>query len=41
MLIALLGADLTVVVALATLVFTRKRRVKWQPGAFRGAMEPY
>jgi hypothetical protein len=38
MLIALLGVDLIVVVALATLVFTRKRWVKRQPGAFRGAI---
>jgi hypothetical protein len=36
-LLALLGVDLIVLVALAAFVFTRKRWVKQQPGAFRGA----
>jgi cobalamin synthase len=38
MLIALLGVDLIVVAALAAFVFTRKRWVKRQLGAFRGAI---
>ena len=37
-LLALLGVDLIVLVAFATFVFTRKRWVKRQPGAFLGAI---
>jgi hypothetical protein len=37
-LLALLGVDLIVVVALLALVLSRKRWVKRQPGAFRGAI---
>jgi hypothetical protein len=37
-LLALLGVNLIVVVGLAASVFTRKRWVKRQPGAFRGAI---
>jgi hypothetical protein len=37
-LLALLGVNLIVVVGLAALVFSRKRWVKRQPGAFRGAI---
>jgi hypothetical protein len=37
-LLAVLGVDLIVVVALAALVFGRKRWVKRQPGAFRGVI---
>jgi hypothetical protein len=37
-LLALLGVNLIVVVGLAALVFSRKRWVKKQPGAFRGAI---
>ena len=37
-LLAALGVDLIVVVALAAFVFTRKRWVKHQPGAFRGVI---
>ena len=37
-LLALLGVDLIVLVALAAFVFTRKRWVKRQPGAFLGAI---
>jgi hypothetical protein len=36
-LLAMLGVDLIVLVVLAAFVFTRKRWVKRQPGAFRGA----
>jgi len=36
-LLALLGVDLIVLVALAAFVFTRKRWVEQPPGAFRGA----
>ena len=37
-LLAVLGVDLIVLVALAAFVFARKRWVKRQPGAFRGAI---
>lgn len=37
-LLAVLGVDLIVLVALAALVFSRKRWVKRQPGAFRGVI---
>ena len=37
-LLAVLGVDLIVVLALAAFVFGRKRWVKRQPGAFRGAI---
>jgi hypothetical protein len=37
-LLALLGVDLIVLVAFAAFVFTRKRWVKRQPGACRGAI---
>jgi hypothetical protein len=37
-LLALLGVNLIVLVVLAAFVFTRKRWVKRQPGAFRGAI---
>jgi hypothetical protein len=37
-LLAVLGVDLIVVVALLALVLSRKRWVKRQPGAFRGAI---
>jgi hypothetical protein len=37
-LLALLGVDLVTLVALAAFVFTRKRWLKRQPGAFRGAI---
>jgi hypothetical protein len=37
-LLAVLGVDLIVLVALAAFVFARKRRVKRQPGAFRGVL---
>ena len=37
-LLALLGVDLIVVVALLALVLSRKRWVKRQPGSFRGAI---
>jgi hypothetical protein len=37
-LLAVLGVDLIVVVALAAFVFARKRWVKRQPGAFRGVI---
>ena len=37
-LLALLGVDLIVLVVLAAFVFTRKRWVKRQPGAFGGAV---
>ena len=37
-LLAVLGVNLIVLVALAALVFARKRWVKRQPGAFRGAI---
>jgi Protein of unknown function (DUF2550) len=37
-LLAVLGVDLLVVVALLAVVLTRKRRVSRQPGAFKGAI---
>jgi hypothetical protein len=37
-LLAVLGVDLLVLVALAAFMFSRKRWVKRQPGAFRGAI---
>ena len=37
-LLALLGVDLIVIVAFVAFVFTRKRWVKRQPGAFAGAI---
>ena len=37
-LLAVLGVDLIVLVALAAVVFARKRWVKRQPGAFRGVI---
>ena len=37
-LLALLGVDLIVLVVLAAFVFARKRWIKRQPGAFRGAI---
>ena len=37
-LLALLGVDLIVIVALVAVLLTRKRWVKRQPGAFRGAI---
>ena len=37
-LLAVLGVDLTVLVAFAALVLARKRWVRRQPGAFRGAI---
>ena len=37
-LLAVLGVDLIVLVAFAALVISRKRWVKRQPGAFRGAI---
>jgi hypothetical protein len=37
-LLAVLGVNLIVIVALAASVFSRKRWVKRQPGAFRGAI---
>jgi hypothetical protein len=37
-LLALLGVDLIVIVVFVAFVFTRKRWVKRQPGAFRGAI---
>ena len=37
-LLAVLGVDLIVLVAFAAVVFARKRWVKRQPGAFRGAI---
>jgi hypothetical protein len=37
-LLALLGVDLIVIVAFIAVVLTRKRWVKRQPGAFRGAV---
>ena len=37
-LLALLGVDLIAIVAFVAFVLTRKRWVKRQPGAFRGAL---
>jgi hypothetical protein len=39
-LLAVLGVDLAVVVALAAVVLSRRRWVSRQPGAFRGAIRP-